>query len=73
MKQEEACEGSLERTREKPTFILRTELQVWKEPTQEMPGLRKLSGAALGALGWERRQHLKKQGVNENGHAALVV
>lgn len=31
-----------------------------------------LSGASIGTLGHERRQHLSKRGVRENGHAAPV-
>lgn len=43
-------------------FILKTGFQVWKESMQKMPGMRKLSGAPVGTLGRERRQHLSKQG-----------
>lgn len=38
---------------------------------KKMPGMRKLSGAPVGTLGQERRQHLSKQGAYEHG-AALV-
>jgi len=66
LKQQEACEGSLEQTQEKPTFILKTEFQVWKKlmpKEKKKVWTWKISGAPAGSLGWEHRQYLKARDI----------
>lgn len=73
LQQQETRKGSLERTQEKPTFILKTEFQIWNESMQKYAREEEVSGAPRGTVGWERRQCLQKQGAAENGCAALGV